>query len=239
MKTRAKEIVRWAVIVASGGCGLWLLAEAARACFHVRWRGEWFDLFIFSTLFLFVLAATAPLSIAYICFRRQYRRLYLVLGVVGAVIVFGECMSLPDQLGIYRIAGHPPHENPVFAVLGLPLALLFLFGPAYAAAWFYRICHRLAYPGTGGRPKTRATGWLVWSGAGLMLLPVIMGAAGAVMLVANMHAGKTIPTESLFNWLSWVTGLIAIGSLVFFLGLMHRRPVAETEENPSDAGREC
>jgi hypothetical protein len=240
MKNLAKEILRWVVIVACGGCGIWLLIEAAHACISMRWSGDWFDLFALTTLLLLAIAAAAPLSVAYVCYRCQYRKLFLVLGVVGAVLVFGECMSLPDQLGISQFMVRQTRENSAFAFLGLPLCLLFLFGPMYAAAWFYRVCHRLAYPGTGRRQKTRATGWLVWLGVGVMLVPI--GASSLIMLTSAMAAASNpshVAKATSFHWLFSVAGLsILVGSLLCFLGLARRRPILEAEERASDSCQE-
>jgi hypothetical protein len=230
MKTLTKEILRWGVIAACGGYGVWQLVVAVRRCVGVRWNGDWYDGLAFFVLILPLLRAAPFLAMAYLCLCRQYRKLFLVLGVVGAIIVFWEFMSLPEQLGLYQLMDHRIHEDHALTFLGLPLALLFLFGPAYAAAWFFRLCHRLAYPGTDRRPKTRATGWLVWSGAALLLTPVIMVAASAAILVANIHAAKTVAPGASLNWLFWAAGLYVIGSLLLFLGLVRRRPIAEEEE---------
>jgi hypothetical protein len=237
MKTLAREILRWGVIAACGAYGLWQLLDAGYRGIGMLWRGYWSGaLFV---LIFSVLVAAPFLAVAYICLRRQYRKLFLVLGVIGAIAVFGECMALPDQLGLYQLMDHRIHEDHAFAFLGLPMTLLCLFGPAYAAAWFYRLCHRLAYPEMDRRPRTRATWLLVWLGAILALTPWIMGAAGAVILVVNMHAGKTPSAESLFDWLTWAVGISVVGSLLLFLGLVRRRPVAEAEEKPPDTCREC
>ena len=59
MKTLAKEILRWIVIVATGGFGVWLLVAAGRRGFTMRWRGSGFDCLLrFCLLVLPILVAT-------------------------------------------------------------------------------------------------------------------------------------------------------------------------------------
>ena len=95
---------------------------------------------------------------------------------MGSIAIFAEFISLPRQLGIYEFLARKMHDEPELAFIALPVFLIFLFGPIYAAAWFFRLCHRLAYPvpewaTKSKRPKTRATRWLVWFGVLMMVLP--------------------------------------------------------------------
>ena len=77
MKALAKEISRWGAIVASGGFGIWLLIDAGRDV--MRWN--WSRLGLTAFTLIPCLAVAAPfLAVAYICLRRQYRKLFLVLG---------------------------------------------------------------------------------------------------------------------------------------------------------------
>ena len=132
---------------------------------------------------LFPMLVAAPfLAIAYICLRRQYRKLFLVLGVVGAIAVFGLLMALPDQMGITEYVHHnldtidKMRAHRWLDFLAGPFFLLCLFGPIYAAAWFYRLCRYLAYRGspgweerirvkTQGHPLARLAGRVVYAAA--------------------------------------------------------------------------
>jgi hypothetical protein len=229
MKPLAKEILRWAAIVASGGCGLWILAPTGLSV--LRWNGGWFSFLI---LFLSLVFAAPCFAVACICWRRQYRKLFMVLGVVGSIAVFGECLLLPGQFGIYEFFGSHARENPAIGILGLPLSLLFLFGPAYAAGWFFDLCHRLAYPRPPWckRPKTQSTRWLVWSGAGLILLFLAIGTI--TMLTAALSAEKSpshaASSELFDNLFLWFGELPFLAMLLMFIGLVRRQPIPETSE---------
>ncbi len=229
IRTLAKEILRWGVIAATGGYGVWLLVGIGHGV--VRWSGDWFfEAFslIFSLLFV------GPfLAVAYFCLRRQYRKLSLVLGVIGTIVIFGGLWALPERLDVFHFMERHTREHDALAVLGLPLCLLLLFGPAYAAAWFYRFCHRLAYPGTGKRPKTRATRWLVWLGLLCMiLLPMIHM---LITLNSIMQTPKAPSTHDSFgDSIGWFIGPPVVGGLLMFLGLIRRRPISEaSRENSS------
>jgi len=227
LKTLAKEILRWGVIAASVGGSVRLLMEA-----RMRWNGDWLGL---ACMLIFSLGVAAPLlAVAYICLRRQYRKLFLVLGLIGSLAIFVELWALPDQLGLFQFMERHMGANHDYAFLALPLCLFMLFGPAYAAGGFYNLCHRLAYPlpAWARRPRTRATRWLVWSGIALMLLSVTIAAAS--MLIAATAAAKSphhaLPPEPSLNLVLWSGELPLLGALLVFLGLARRQPIAK----PSD-----
>lgn len=101
MKTFAKESLRWSVVAICGAYGLWQLICAGRGFIH-NWDGGWLEAFVLSVP-LFV--AVPLLAVAYCCLRRQYRKLYLVLGVVGCVVLFAEFVQLTagrqaEQVGL-------------------------------------------------------------------------------------------------------------------------------------------
>jgi hypothetical protein len=167
MKPIVRALLRWVAIIATGGCGAWLLVDAVRCGRHLRLEGEWADVFaVFVPLFS-VLRAAPCLATAYFCFRRQYRKIFLVVGIVGGLILFIELQALPEQLGWFQDMDRLIHRESGYGSFGLPFALLMFFVPILAAAGFYRLCYWLAYPES--RSKTRATRWLVWLGVGVML----------------------------------------------------------------------
>ena len=155
MKTLAKELLRWIAIFAGGGYGVRQLIYAVR---HIlQSNGDWPGLMF--VLIVDLAVASPLLAVAYFCLRRQYRKLFVVVGIVGSLAVFAELSILPEQLGMFEFMERCVRQSHDWAILGMPLALLMLFGPIFAAAWFYRLCLRLAYPLPFGveRPRTRAT----------------------------------------------------------------------------------
>lgn len=69
----------------------------------MRWNGSWLGLVF---MLIVSLAIAAPfLAIAYTCLRRQYRKLSLVFGVIGCILIFAELSALPEQLGIFQVMG--------------------------------------------------------------------------------------------------------------------------------------
>jgi hypothetical protein len=231
LTTLAKEMLRWVVIVASGGYGLWQLIYAGRGV--MRWTGDWLALAF--TLVFPLLVAAPFLAVAYICLRRQYRKLFLVLGVIGCIVVFAGLSALFEQLGMFQFMDRQEHENRGLAFLFLPLVLLSLFGPIYAAAWFFRLCRRLAYPEMGKKPKTRATGGLVWLGVLCLAAPVMIA-----MFVTFNHMMQSptasVSPESLDSQFRWIIGLSVIGGLLMFLGLVRRQPITESHGEAKGAG---
>ena len=143
MKTKGEEILRWTAIAVFGGFGAWVLLYGGYSVIirsNVNWPAAFFP------LGFLVLLASPFLAVAYICFRRQYRELFSVLGVVGAIVVFEVLISMPFHWHVLDSLAGLTEKSPVFAFLGLPVSLLCLFAPFYGATWFYRFCHRLAQP---------------------------------------------------------------------------------------------
>lgn len=228
IKTLAKEILRWSVIAVSGGCGVWLLIEAVRSVVHGH--GDWVVALV--EIGLSVLIAIPCFAVAYFCLRRQYRKLYPFLGMVGSIAIFAELSLLPEQLGVRQFLYRQIHENHFWAFLGLLLALLIVFVPIYAAAWFYRFCHCLAYSEMGKKPKTRATRWLVWLGIlCFVVLPMIPMLVTFNSMVQSSTAASS--SEAVSDWIRWMTATGVIGTLLMFLGLVRRQPIPELEEETS------
>ncbi len=228
MKTLAKEIARWGVIAATGGYGVYLLIGAGRI---LAWRrGDATYVFAIVMSFMFLVFAAPFLATAYFCLRRQYRKIFLVVGAVGCMVIFFGLSALPEQLGLFKFMAHHLVENHDLAFLGLPICLLLLFGPIYAAAWFCRLCGYLAYPGRAKRPKTRATRGLVWLGVLCMVLPPLISMLVTFnQFVQSPHA--RIAADSIDESLRWIIGGPLIGVLLVFLGLIRRRPVVEAGDN--------
>jgi hypothetical protein len=141
MQANGKEILRWTAIAVFGGFAVWLLAYSDYYVIKHS-DGDWFGTFF--ALGFSGLCAAPFVAVAYICFRRQYRELFSVLGVVGAIVVFGVLTSLPNHWHVNEFFVRRIDQSPAFAFLGLPVSLLCLFAPFYGATWFYRYCHRLA-----------------------------------------------------------------------------------------------
>jgi hypothetical protein len=141
MKANGKEILRWTAIAVFGGLGVWMLLVGLPAVVSFN-DGNWFGAFF--VLGFLVSCATPCFAVAYICFRRRYRELFNVLGAVGAIIIFGVLILLPNHWHVNEFFVRRALENPLFAFSGLVVSLLCLFVPFYGATWFYRFCHRLA-----------------------------------------------------------------------------------------------
>jgi hypothetical protein len=138
---KAKEFFRWAAVLSFGGFGLYNLTECGRVLFRSFTDGDWgWGIF---TIYFTGLMAGVPLAISYFAFRREYRHVVIVVAVVAAFFVFGALMSLPSRLGNRDFLLRQGNEMPGF-IISLPLCLLWLFGPYYAAAWFLRLTLRLA-----------------------------------------------------------------------------------------------
>jgi hypothetical protein len=224
-KKLARETLRWLVIAASGAYGFWQLGYAVRRGFAVHLTGDWADILAVFVLIVPLLVAAPFIAVAYLCLRRRYRKLFLVLGVVGCIGVFAELMALPDQLNLYPFMERQVKENAALGLLGLPIGLLMLFGPAYAAAWFYGLCHRLAYKEPAKQCRTRATHWLINVGVLCLLLPTMIG-----MIVTFNNVQSPDVSASLDSQMRWIMGSTVIGLLLMFLGVVHRQPIAEAKE---------
>ncbi len=156
-------------------------------------------------------------------------------------------MALPDQLGIEEYFRENLHDSdgmrahPWLVVLDGPFSLLCLFGPIYAAAWFYRICRYWAYCGSPGREaqtrvKTRATRWLVWMGVVCMLMPLVKMIVTLKRMMQSPNG--QLPSGALNGSLAWTEGLLMVGFLLIFVGLVRRRPVLkQNEETTSENAR--
>lgn len=238
MKPLLKEVLRWCVIAASGGYGLWVLINVTWRII-TRWEGGWFDVIFF---LIFPLILTAPcFAVAWFCLLRQYRKLFLVLGAVGAIVLFGLLLELPDQLGISKYFTGNLHNidsiraHPWKNVFAGPFFLLCLFGPIYGAAWFYRLCRNLADRGSPGweerrKVKTRATMGLVWLGVLCMLLPPVIGMTVTFNEIAQANNTSQSSESALYS-VAWMAGGVGIGYLLIFLGLVRRRPVITPRDN--------
>ncbi len=231
MKTYIQEVLRWATIAVFGGFGAWVLYTGGQ-CVVRNWDDGWFStLFV---IFISLLISLPFLAVAYLCLQRQYRKIFLVVGIVGGILVFSVLISLPEWFGYHEyLRNHREPGNPWIGILGLPLSILFLFGPIYAAAWFFRLCYYLAYRGTDKiKPgqKTRATGWLVGLGFCLFFAPTIALLYHSVIAVQSPTPSSS--PEFVNNWILWSMGLISLGVVVMFVGLVWRRPIAEQQDEP-------
>ncbi len=139
---KPKEILRWASVLGFGGFGLYNITVCLRVFFNSLAEHNWgWAVFI---LFLTVLVAGVPLAISYFAFRREYRHLTIVVAAILALCVFDVLMSLPGRFGIQEFFFQQGQERPWLIIISLPLSLLCLFGPFYAAAWSFRLLLRLA-----------------------------------------------------------------------------------------------
>ncbi|NLF08851.1 MAG: hypothetical protein GX594_12850 [Pirellulaceae bacterium] len=238
MKTFLQEILRWAAIVAFGGFGLWMLVSMAHPLIT---DGSGSGFVVFAVLFTIMVVSLPSFGVAYYCFRREYRKIFLIVGLIGGIAVWGVLLKLPDWLGIYeRVMDHKNPHNIWLGILGLPLSLLFLFGPIFAAAWFFRLCQKLAYRGTDKiktGTKTKATGWLVAVGLCFIVAPMLI----SLFMFAGAITSPSTPPS-----LAWVDKMIidfimcspALGAVLMIVGLAWRRPVeVRRAETPTETNK--
>jgi hypothetical protein len=231
MKRCLAEIARWAAIVVCGGYGTWQLAVGGY--YALRKCDDWAAMF-----FLIAVSAiiAAPcIAVAYLCFRRQYRKLFLVVGVVGMVVLYFGLLALPGSLGIDRYLRdnldnvEQMHARPwldlafgVYCIGSLAVAIL-------AAAWFYRFCHGLAYRGLDGSPrKTRATRWLIWLGILCMIVPTWIGVFSTFSGALDSPP-PAVSSTKIADWFVWTQLFFMLGIILIFLGLIRRQPVLDSQ----------
>ena len=240
IKTYSQEFLRWGSIVVFGGYGAWTFLTWG--CSVVDgWNGNWLGVLI--SLICPGLIAIPCLIIAYICFRRQYRKLFLLLGVVGCFVIYFELLSLPGQLGLYEYLDHDMHNmgagrrSEWLSFIALPALLVFLFVPIYLAAWFFRICNRLAYPNilSSTKPKTCATHWLVSLGVCLLVLPLLAMTLTFILIAESSPRPDTIVLID--NLLICGTASSMLGAVLMLLGLVIRRPIPEQTDGDQQLQR--
>ena len=153
MKQNLIEALRWSIVLLCGAFGVWTILHDGYFYLQ-RHSGE--GVVSHLGVLAIVLLAGIPLLIAYMAFNRQYYNLVTVFAVIGAVIVCGSLLSLPRRFGIQEFLSHHQEQMPWLIIVELPVSLICLFGPFYAAAWFFRLCHRLATRHFyGATPKSR------------------------------------------------------------------------------------
>ena len=144
MNTRVKEILRWLAIVGFGGFALYMSIYFG---YYVVTQPHQFDwVMVTFGLAILILLSSPFYTVAYICFRRQYRQLFKVAGVVGAIVVYGEINSLLRHWHLLEFRPIEVSEPPLHALGRVAVNLLVALGPLFAAAWIYRFCDRLAAP---------------------------------------------------------------------------------------------
>ena len=163
MDTKFKECLRWAAVVLFGGVGLRILFYDFLGT--VLRRHDIGTSMLLICLLLGVSLSAPFLGAAWFCFRRQYHCLITVFAAMAALGVFGALMWLSKVLlsalneGLFSRPGGTSWPG---LVLGLPVSLLCLFVPFYAAErfflWFESRCHRVAARWFGSRwcPEDRA-----------------------------------------------------------------------------------
>jgi hypothetical protein len=137
---KAKDMLRWVAALAFGGFGIYQLVGLVPIV--AKWNGSWFSLC--SGAFSILSLVVVPLMLGYVTFRRRYHELCSVLAMLGAIAAWSVLMDLPRRLHWYEFISGPLMDTPLMIFPNLGLSLLFLFGPFYAAASFYRFCMRLA-----------------------------------------------------------------------------------------------
>lgn len=139
---KAKEILRWAIVLGSGGLGLYVLGDAVPNMTRDVVRGD-ISSVVFGLLLLAILAGP-PLTLSYLVFRRQYRPIAAVLIAMAALFVFTKVLRLVTESGVMEYVMRAPLENHsgpsglALSFFCLLVSLLCLLAPFYAAGWIFR-----------------------------------------------------------------------------------------------------
>lgn len=142
MKGKLKQILRWLTIAIFSGVGGYLLVTSLWSIV-THFNHDWG--FTIAMVALTLLVSGIPLAEAYFTFRRYFQELVSLAAMTGAIVVWWLCISLPQYFGVLRFLKLPPdHHWSWLGILGLPVCLFLLFGPIYAAVWFYRACLRIS-----------------------------------------------------------------------------------------------
>jgi hypothetical protein len=137
---KAKELLRWIATLTFGSLGIYGLVELLP--FVAKWNGDILHLAV--TVWMIFLLVVIPTMLAYLIFRRRYHGICSVLAMLGAIVVWGVLMDLPRRWHWHEFISRPMFDSPLLGLVSLGLSLLFLLGPFYGAAWFFRFCMRLA-----------------------------------------------------------------------------------------------
>ncbi|HBO43992.1 MAG TPA: hypothetical protein DD670_08680 [Planctomycetaceae bacterium] len=140
MSRCGSNLLRWCVIAGFGGFGVWQLVGAGHFVI-ARWNGDWLDAFV-RCVFPVALASLS-FAVAVTCLRRQYGELLSIVGALGGLAVFLVLVSLPSLLGLHEFMWRQVDENRMLVFVALPVSLIFIFGPIYAAGAFLRFCECL------------------------------------------------------------------------------------------------
>jgi hypothetical protein len=138
-----KETIRSAAILVCMFSGLYVFGSVAFS----GTAEHRFDAWSIGFAFLF----SSPLFfIAHSCFRRRFDRVVLVLAFFASVVLWAVLFSVPRSLGLDSLfdprhhTASSPLRNLPFVLGALMYSLLHLFGPVWAATWFFRAVVRFA-----------------------------------------------------------------------------------------------
>ena len=152
---KCSDLFRWIVIAAFGGCGLKSLAAICGA-FLATFQAHHDPVSLFSVVLDGVFAFVC-IPVSLFAFLRKDRLVAIVLFGVAALMVFALLLSLPRQIGIWEwLSSRGPGQEEWIMVIGLPVAILSLYGPIYGAAWFFRLFLRATDRSVFRSPSTRA-----------------------------------------------------------------------------------
>lgn len=140
-KPAVRPLVRWAGVIVFGGLGLFFLVETIVVLIRKPpedWSG-----------YVFTLAVTALMTLplgwgAYSCWRQKYRNVVAVFAVVGAVLFYFVLTKLLHESEVMESLMQQQRTQRWLIWIMLPLSILFLIGPFFAAGLFYRFCMRCA-----------------------------------------------------------------------------------------------
>lgn len=138
MTGKIKNLLRQLIAVGLAGVGIFSLAVILVSA--LQSNGDWFTLGLLAVMaFLLVLI---PCGMGYLVYQRRYHELCSVLAMLASIAMFFILSSLPRRFGWYSGLDWLD-QTTALGFLGIWMSLLLLFGPFFAAAWFYGMCIRL------------------------------------------------------------------------------------------------
>ena len=144
MPNGSKDLMRWLAVALCGGfalCETIFIGHYVVTHLPIDWITLSFTL-------AFVILSTSPFyTVAYICMRRQYRQLFKVAGVIGAIVVYSWINALLRHWHLLEFRPIEVSEPPLATFGRVSLSLLIALGPLFIAGGIYRFCDLLA-----GRP---------------------------------------------------------------------------------------
>lgn len=128
------------MVLLSGGLGLYFLGSGLWDVFRHPDHGWGVAICLMVVILIF---SALPLAVAYLAYRREWRRVAKIGGGLGTLAVFVAVNTCLRPIGLERFVLREPGEVPWMSAIRCVAAIVCGLGPFYAAAWFARWCGRV------------------------------------------------------------------------------------------------